>query len=229
MFDWISRMTYAVRTGFAAGMRAFREDDYVPLEEFGYDRHDVRMVRYWQYRLYADNTIFTVIQRYAEQQKAARKLYRHIRSIYNPVSRLIDLEVSKVYGGNIDYANDFNSGAIPIVGTDATLLAAIAQVFKWSNMPTMKNRLVRTGSTYGDVGLKVIDDRAARKVRLEVLDPRKIKDVTLDAVGNVKAIVIEYDHLDEATGRFYCYRETIDSEWFRTFKDGKPFRPAVRD
>lgn len=216
-------MTNAIRTGFAAGYQAFNAENFIPLEEFGYDDYKVRLARYWQFRLYADNTVFSVIQKYAEQQKTARKLYRHIRSIYNPVARLIDLEVAKVYGGNIDYAGELSGGAIPIVGATPELLAAIAQLFTWSNMGAMKNRLVRDGATYGDSAVKVIDDRPRGKVRLEVLDPRKIADVKVDAVDNVKAIRIEYLRYDEATKKDYLYTEVIDQESFRTFKDGQPF------
>jgi hypothetical protein len=216
-------MTNAIRSGFAAGYQAWNEEYFIPLEDYLYDSYKVRLARYWQFRLYADNTIFTTIQKYAESQKKARGLYRHIRSIYNPVSRLIDLEVAKVYGGNIDYANQLSGGAIPIVGADETLLEAIAQLFVWSNMGAAKNRFVREGATYGDSSWKVIDDKAAGKVRLEVLDPRKIADVKVDAVDNVKAIRIEYLRYDEAAKKDYLYTEIIDQESFRTFKENKPF------
>jgi len=223
MWDWIRRMSNAIRQGWTAGVQAYKEDDYVPLTDFHYDDYKVRLARYWHYRLYADNTIFSSIQKYVESQKKQHKLYRHIRSIYNPVSRLIDLEVSKVYGGNLDFANDFSGGAIPIDGATPALIEAIKQLFIWSNMGRMKNRVVRDGATYGDAAYKVVDDRESQKVRLEVLDPRKIAEIKLDGVGNVKYVRIEYLKYDEATKKDYLYTEIIDEESFKFFRDEKPF------
>lgn len=223
MWDWIRRMNNAIQAGIRAGYETFKEDDYVPVSELGYDTYKARLARYWHFRLYADNTIFSVIEKYVQQHKKARNLYRHIRSIYNPVSRLINLEVSKVYGGNIDYANKFNAGAIPITGASPDLLAAIDQLFIWSNMGATKNRVVRDGATYGDAALKVIDEPENGRVRLEVLDPRKIADVKVDAVGNVKWIRIEYLRWDEKDKKYYLYAEEIDQERFKTFRGDAAF------
>lgn len=221
--DWMRRMSTAIRAGFAAAWGTFNEQNYVPLEAYGFDEYKVRLARYWQFRLYADNTVFSTIETYRQQHKNARDLYRHIRSIYNPVSRLIDLEVAKIYGGSIDYANQLQGGAIPILGAEPALIEAMIQLFRWSNMDATKNRFARDGATYGDRTFKVIDDPAGGKVRLEVLDPRKIHNVELDAVGNVKAIHIEYTRYDPLTKRDYVYTELINGDTFATFKDHQPF------
>lgn len=221
--NWWQRMKNALREGWRTAYSTYRQEDYVPIEALGWDDYKTRLNRYWQFRMYADNTVFTAIQQYAEQQKKDRKLYRHIRSIYNPVSRLIDLEVAKVYGGNIDYAGNLMGGAIPIISDSEELTAAITQLFKWSNMGRMKNRYVRTGATYGDSVLKVVDDRVSEKVRLEVVDPRKLKEVKLDEVGNVQYAVFEYPVLEEGSDKEFIYREEIDKEQFRTYKDGELF------
>lgn len=222
-WHWINRMSTAIRTGWNAGWTAFNEANYIALSDSNYDDWAIRLARYWLFELYATNTVFTELESYRQQHKNTRNLYRHIRSIYNPVSRLIALEKSKVYGGNIDYANDLQGGAIPILGAEPVLIEAIAQLFTWSNMGATKNEYVRQGATYGDSALKVIDDRVAGKVRLEVLAPHKIKDVTLDAVGNVKAIIIEYSMYDTEKKRPFTYTEVIDGEWFSFYRDNQPF------
>lgn len=219
----LQRMTGAMRTGWNAGVHAFNEQNFVPGEEFGFDKYVTRLARYYQYDLYADNTVFTVIHRYKEQQKAQRGLYRHIRSIKNPVSRLINLETAKVYGGGIDYSHDLAGGSIPVDGADPALIAAISQVLKWSNFGQNKSDLVRTGGRYGDVFLKAIDERDKLRVRLEVLDPRKVADVQFDSVDNITAIRIEYMKMDAGSNKPYLYTELITKEKFQTFKDGEPF------
>lgn len=60
----------------------------------------------------------------------------------------------------------------------------------------MKGLYVRNGAKLGDSVLKVVDDRGRDKVRIEVLDPRRLADVTLDEMMNIKSCVIEYERQD---------------------------------
>lgn len=221
------RLMTAVTTGVRSAVRTYREQDYVPLAELGYDTYAARQARYWRYAMYRDNTLFTVINNYALAQRERSKLYKHIRGVYNPVARLVNLEIAKVYGGSLDWQGDLRTGAIPIVGADETLLDAIKLVLKWSNFGAAKSLYVRNGATYGDSFLKVVNDPVARKVRLEVLDPRKVKEMCRDSVGNITEICIEYTDIDHETGKEFTYREEMEKDGERvhvaTFKNDEPF------
>lgn len=217
--DWLRRMSRALRAGWSA----FNEKDMTALADSGYDEYAARMTRYSHNELYATNTIFTALELYRQQHKNEHDLYRHIRPIKNPVARLVKMEVAKTYGGNIDYANDLKGGAIPFVGASPRVIKAGKQLYNWSNMGAIKNQIVHQGAVYGDAFLKIIDDTEAGKVRIELLDARKVKDVTFDPVDNINSIVIEYNIWNPTTKRDEKYTETIDKEWFRTYKDDQPF------
>lgn len=206
-----------------------------PIEEFGWDRWDTyyaRLFRYYHYNTYYTNTVYTDLIAYAATHKWQAGLYKHIRGIYNPVARLTDLYVAKVYGGQLDFQG-LHKGAIPITVADDQLRTAISQVWKWSNWGQKKSLYVRYGANLGASVIKIVDDRQRQKVRMEVLHPGKIKEVDFDDAGNVKKVVIEYLRQDDETLSYpegtltqplsYTYTEKIDKETFSTFKDGEPF------
>lgn len=209
-----------------AGWHAFNEKALIPSEEFPWDAYPSRLFRYALYDAYETNTAYDSVQRFSAELKRSGALYPHVRGVYNPVSRLIESYVDKIYGGALDFET-LETGAVPLVFADnssADLLRdAIRNLWLWSNFRLAKDLYVRYGAKYGDVALKVVDDPARGKVRLEVMHAGKIKDVTLDAARNVKRVTIEYEREDAATGRSYVYTEEIDQERFATFRDGEPF------
>lgn len=207
----------AARAGLYAARDAYRADAQSPTSE-AFDSYDSRLARYQLYALYESNDVYTSLNRYAPALKANAKLYQFIRGIYNPISRLVDIETAKVYGGSIDWTNDLRTGAIPITGADETLLKSITRILKWSQFGSQKSLLVRTGAMTGDVFLSVVDDLDRQRVRLEVLDPRKVVECEHDEVGNVKRIVISY-MMDDEQGKAFRYTKEIDTEWFRTYRD----------
>jgi Phage portal protein, SPP1 Gp6-like len=224
--SFFSRTAYAIG-GFRNAWNSFN----IPSREFAYDSYVARLWRYNQALHYYANTSYDLVNVYAEVYKQQKNLYKHIRSIYNPVARLVDFYPGKVYGGTIDYEK-LRTGAIPITIADDALRNAIRQVLRWSNWSTQKGLFVRNGALYGDTALKVVDDRDHGRVRMEVLDPRKIKYIERDDVGNIKRAIIEYMDYDESQpltpnstpqNKPYMYTETIDDESFKTYRDGQPY------
>jgi hypothetical protein len=208
-----------------AAIYAFREGDMNPSMYSTWDTYEARLARYALYTSYFNNTIYDELQLKLRWARQERKLYKWTRGLRNPVARLVDLRTSKCYGGSINY-QDLSSGAIPILQADEALIEAIIQLFRWSNWGVAKSLYVRNGAMLGDSAIKIVDEPDKKKVRLEVLHPSKIKDVEQDAVGNVKSVVIEYadsEELSPGNVKSFTYREEIDGDWFRTFKDNKPF------
>lgn len=227
---FIQRMSRAIRAGYHA--YNYNEKALVPIEDLGaWD--ESRLFRYRFCDGYYNNIAYSSLAQFAAQHKSNRKLYKHIRSIYNPVQRIVDLYVAKVYGGALDMET-LKTGAIPIVGADEALTNALRQLWIWSNWSTRKSLYVRYGALYGDTVIKIVDEPDKEKVRMEVLHPGRIKDIKLDSVGNVKKVVIEYERdeklsydrfglLPLKSMRTYTYREEIDGDWFATFKNDEPF------
>jgi hypothetical protein len=215
----------------------YNEYAHVPTRESGWDVYDARLSRYALYESYLNGTVYKSINAQAQMLKAANGLYRRIRNIYNPVGRQNKLLTAYIYGGNIDPEN-LTTGALPIKTDNPALYPALRNLLNWSRWSRQKSMYVRYGASLGDVFIKVNDDRVAQKVRMEVLHPAKIREMETDASGNITRVIIEYEvdePLDLSTlkpgarafaeqqRKSYLYTETIDKEWFRTYKDGEPF------
>lgn len=209
----------------------FNERNIIPAERFDWDDYRARLFRYALAEAFYNNTVYRDIERFSITLKHQYKLYKHIRGIYNPVYRQNELIKSKIAGGAIDWEN-LEKGALQIVQADPTLRAAIIQALKWSNWGVNKGLYAHQGALLGDVALKVVDDRARQKVRMEVLHPAKIKEADCDDVGNVKRVVIEYtrEYADQpgAEPKDVVYTEVIDQTEFVTLKDGQEF-PWYKD
>jgi len=221
-------------TAARAGIMAYNQAALVALDE-NWDAYGARLSRYQMFEHYYANTVYSRLALSSASHKHLESLYKHIRAIYNPVKRQNDLLVSYVYGGSLDMEH-LSGGAIPLVFDNKALQGALRNVYTWSRWSEQKSLFVRQGALYGDVGLKVVDDRAAQKVRLEVLHPSKIKAVDTNSVGDVKAVVIEYeitappsasvllpDRMTWTPDKSYTYTEMIDAQRFQTLRDGKPF------
>lgn len=183
------------------------------------------------------NSVFDDLATWAAYRNRYR-LYRYTRSIYNPARRLVDFYAGIVYPGTLTAdglpADDDSVLAIPLADDVAPeLRAALGQLWQWSNWQSGKSLYVRYGAALGDVLVQVVDELDRGKVTLDVVWPGLVADLSLDSTGNVKAYALEYDVLDPGAQRAYIYRQEVDAESIRTFKDGAPFAfdelPAERD
>jgi len=210
------------RGAYLGARTGWNEGALVPSQSYGWDEYAARLMRYQLNESYYNNIVYTQIAAYVEIFKAQRKLYRHIRGIYNPVSRYVDLYPAKVYGGQLD-TEDGSAGAIPLLTNNAALKQAIIQIWNWSGWDVEKTTYVQGGTQLGDVFLKTVDDKASQRVRMEVLHPSRVRYAEFDQANNIKLIVIEYDRVDEVTGVSYSYCEIIDQEKFYTYRNGEPY------
>lgn len=207
----------SLQVGFNAGLTTWRGST-LSLLNSDFSSFDARMMRYDIFDLWYENVMFSDINAYVARVRGQMRLYRHIREIYNPVQRLCKLERAKATGGQIDWTGGLRTGAVPVVGADDTLLEAIKTVLKWSNWGTEKGPYVLQGAKKGDSYLKIIDDVARQRVRLEVLDPRKVRHVRFDEVGNIKWICIQY-YMTDDEGKDFLFREEVDQNEFRYWRD----------
>lgn len=217
----------AARLALSTGYMAYREEDQSADSDI-FDSYEARLARYRLNMIYMENKQYSALNRVRYSLRYVKR-YRHMRAIYNFISRLIDLEVNKTYGGRIDWAGDLKTGAIPIVlarNMNPILIECIKQILEWSNFGDGKDLYVRNGSTLGDSFLKSVtvmnEDGTGNKVYIEVLDPHKVRDFDLDERGNVKRIVIEYWKTDE-NGKDWLFREEIDKEWFRFYRNDEQY------
>lgn len=213
----------AARVGF----EVYRDEDQ-GVDSDLFDTYAARMARYRLNTLYAEGKQYRPANLLRAGDRYTKR-YRHTRNIYNFVSRVIDLEVNKVYGGRIDWPGDLATGAIPIevdANAHPMLIKSIKKILRWSNFGRQKDLYVRNGARLGDSFLKVIPvfditpegTMIPRKVRIEVLDPHRVKDWTSNESGDLTWIQIEYIETDDA-GKEFTYREEISKYDIKIYRD----------
>ncbi len=203
-----------MRTPFDNASTTYNVGDFIPQTWRGWDDYASRLSRYEIFEGYYHNLAYHKIMQYAQQIKVTESLYKHVRGVHNPSRRLTEGYVSKVFGGMLDTETG-TKGAIPIEAENPQLIEAILKLWRASYWGQKKSLFVREGAMKGDVFLKIVDDIEKQQVRLEVVNPAKVKRVDKDSDGTITYIEFEYYIRDLETGFNRLYRETIDKEWYR--------------
>lgn len=217
-----------------AGYTAFRNDfmttDLLSPEKFS--QLEARRLRYGVMFAMYENTAYSDIHRWAASYRSKNGLYKYIRNIYNPSYRIGEFWKASLLGGKLDPdAGDGQavSSALPILTESEDVRRAIAQLWKWSKWQGKKDVLSLQGAILGDAVIKVVDDTQREKVYLSVVHPSSIKDVELDAWGNVKGYVIEEKRPDPRSSRDdrtctyleVAERDETENIQYSTYLDGQ--------
>lgn len=224
-----------MRTRVTAAGKAFRKPqiivDITDPNEF--DEYDSRLSRQQiEWAMY-ENTAYDSVHIWATQYKTKFGLYKYIRNIFNPTTRVGNFYQAHIWPGMLDSEAGDGIGkpsALPIVTENNNIRPAIANVWRWSNWETKKNLVPLKGSTMGDSYIQVVDDPLHQKVYFKVIDPILVRDIIKDPFGNVKAYILQGVRSDphkpsiDVIYTETCHRgEVPDEVIFTTFKDGKEF------
>jgi len=191
--------------GITAATTAFREaymssqlDD--PQRD-AYNTPEARRMRYAVYWGFYENNAYRTVNKWSQAFKSDYGLYQHTRGIYNPSFRLVEFYASHLMGGALDMdAGDGeatpNALPIRILGDrgkkrNKALRGAIAQVWLSSQWAANREIFTRYGPLFGDVALKIVDDPQHQQVRIEIVKPGTITELTKDPQGNIKGYVID--------------------------------------
>lgn len=191
-----------------------------------WDSYQARLFRYNHYYYYYANKAYTALTRYAATHRAARGLYKHTRSLYNPIFRLVELLAAKAFVGGLDW-EEMATGAVPFDRLDNAHRRAITQVWKWSNMASFKTRFPRDCARFGDAVIKVVDDPFKAKVWFELIHPGLIADAIITPQGFFEEVLIAYYRQDTPLEAPWYYEEIITKDTFATFRDGEPWGAYV--
>jgi hypothetical protein len=187
-----------------------------------------RNAMYAQMFAYYSNTAFADVAAWA-RYRLNHNLYRHTRSIFNPITRVVDFYPEHVYPGALSSESRLENGsqsAIPFGHTTPGEIRAVAgQMWDWSNWQINNAIMVQNAAMTGNVFVKVVDDAGRGKIRFQVYFPSAVKNFTLDNYGNLKAYVLEYETSDPAVdgGRSYRYAEECQPDFIAYYKNGRPF------
>ncbi len=224
----------ALRTGLAA-YRSYLD----PETNTGAGTFSSDAARYRLLQAYTQNSVFEDLNAWSSYV-GNNRLYTSVRSIYNPVARLVDFYVSAIYPGVLSADGKNLPDGVPLaipLGEDTPdeLKDAIAQFWAWSLWQTGQAKMVYTGASLGEVLVELIDEVDRGKVTPEQPWPGFVVDLMLDSSGNVKKYSLEYDAEDDG-GKRYVYRKDVDNvevieyrdkEISRRERHGFGFCPAV--
>jgi hypothetical protein len=215
------------------GLQAFKEAfmSADTLDATSFSSFEARQMRYQIYWAYYESSAYDNVHKWANLYKAEYGLYTYVRNIYNPAYRLGEFWKSHLMGGALDpEAGDGGKvpSALPIVTENENVRRALAQLWKDSNWQIRKDIFTLYGTIMGDVSLKVIDDTVKGKVYLEVVHPGTLKELTVDAQGNVKQYIIEEQRPDpDNPNRMVVYDEKAERDGenvvYRLYKNNQPY------
>jgi len=150
--------------------------------------------------------------------RAIPQVAGQIKSLYNPLSRAVDVDAGIIPGG----------WAFPD-GAPDTWAPARDKLFSWSKWKTEGVLYVHYGAQYGITGLRVADLRQEGKIILQPVDPTTfllIPKSQYDA-GPAMSIMVQVKMDDE--GAEYEYAEVITDSTILTYKNGEPQGFDLRD
>lgn len=154
---------------------------------------------------------------------AARELYKHTRLIYNPVPPIVDFYVDNIWQSAADEDNEALVTPLTDKAEDE-IVNVVAQLDQWGNFLSEGQKIKRYAAAAGNVLVEGIDDAERQKILHKIVWPGFVKEIELNATGDVQRYVLEYE-VTERSGDKYRYTKIVDKEAFRYFRDDKPFVP----
>lgn len=177
------------------------------------------------YDLY-DGTAYHTI-RWSEYKKAYG-LYRKIRQVWDHAHEIVEFYATHIWSGSLakDGLNlpDGVPNAIPLAeDTNEKLASAIGQLWSWWNWQQNMVNVVRYTAALGELLVELVDDVESGKIMINLVWPGYVTDVRMDDAGHLKYYCVEYTYFDREDGRTHRYKREVDSEYFRTYRDGEPW------
>jgi len=202
-----------------------------PYESDDFGKSAARRLRYSLFwKMYQRGSYRKDVSAWAQARLTNQSLYAAIRSIYGPAYRLGEFGKMYLWGGQLDPAAGDGMevpSALPVVTENENIREFISQLWAWSNWRTQKDTIALQGTVLGDAFIRVVDDRLAKKVYLEVLHPSIMEEVTKDAWGNIKSYVITFPTKHPESGLDVVFKEVCerngDDVVFETFSDTQPY------
>jgi hypothetical protein len=109
--------------------------------------------------------------------------------------------------------------------TDETIIKAVAQLDQWGMWLAEKNKIAKYTAALGSCLVEGIDDIERGKVYHKTVWAGYVKDIELNANGDVQSYAIEYEVFDHEKKRPFLFKKTVNKEEFRYFRDNQPFIP----
>jgi hypothetical protein len=198
---------------------SYNLNSFIPQDWRGWADYQNRLQRYDVFEGYYHNIAYHSFVTYSQALKVQERLYKHVRGVYNPINRLVEGYVSKVWGGVLDTQKG-TSGAIPLDTDNAQLIEAITRLWRDSQWGQKKSLCVRYGAKLGDTVIQVVDDLRYQQVRIEAVDPAKVKTIDRNPDGSLSLVEFEY-YIRQKDGSNALFCMSITPEKFSTRLGGQ--------
>ena len=130
--------------------------------------------------------------------QATRISNKDIKPLKNPANRVVEFYAALLWPGH-DLETD-----MPILTDNDRILEPIAQIQKWSNFATRKQRVARRFATLGDMVIKINTKQDATgqvtAVYQSFMDPTYVSEIETDERGFVTYIRLDIPRWEEVNG-----------------------------
>jgi hypothetical protein len=109
--------------------------------------------------------------------------------------------------------------------TDEEIVAGVAQLDQWSQWKSESTKIKRYAAATGNVLVEGVDDLERGKVYHKCTWAGHVKEIKLNATGDVQGYTIEYQVWDPGPKRFFNFQKVVTKEEYRYFYDEKPWTP----
>jgi len=168
-------------------------------------------------------------------------LYKNTMQLWRQASAVVNVYTQFVYPGQLSKDGqplpDGNRGAIPLdpdtrqQTTDDAIITAFSMLMNQWQFSQYKSLRPKMAAILGDCLTELVEDLDRGNVMPNTVNPKYVKHLELDSVGNIKAYTLEYEvqqEKSEAYGRVikddsYTFRKEVDADAYRYFKNDKPF------
>lgn len=177
---------------------------------------------------YYSNTAFSDVATWA-RYRLNNNLYRYIRPIFNPITRVVDFYAEHIYPGALSTDSRLEDGSLSAVpfsfDTPTDLREAIGQIWQWSNWQNGNAVMVQNGAMTGVALVEVVDDVERGKIRYQNYFPSFVKSFVLDPYGNLDAYVIEFETSDPRvnSGQPFKYAKEVQRDFIAYYKNGNSY------
>lgn len=138
--------------------------------------------------------------------QATRISNKDIKPLRNPANRVVEFYAALLWPGH-DLDTD-----MPILADNERILDPIAQIQKWSNFATRKQRVARRFATLGDMVIKInTKQNAAGEVTAvyqSFMDPTYVSEIETDERGFVTYIRLDIPRWEEKNGQDVEFHHT---------------------
>jgi hypothetical protein len=140
-----------------------------------------------------------------------------MKSIRTCASRAVEFHADHIAPGNLP-------AALPIVTANDRIIDPIQKVWKWSNLSSLKQVMIRQLAGQGDLFIYVTQNTERTRVYFQVIEPMYITEFSVDERGNLTMVRVDTPIVEK--DRNVTRTEIWDANGYRLWKQFMGF-PSV--